>query len=316
MLIVGVSPFGFGGIQRYSQDLQKALPNAKLIDSKNINFSNFAELLRNRVIIATHWRCLKIFPLLSKKNVSIIFHGTDIHSCPPKLMEIIGSSDAITNVIVPSKYTKSLLQTYVRENNIDFNENKIAIINHGSSCKPNTFHCERTPSTPLRILSLLRMEYSEKFTSLIKFINNWENSIDFQAHFTLIGTGPGLERVRNFFHTKGLSNVSVISGENFIGDDYKNYDLFALPNMSEGFGYAVLDSLLHGVPVVVDRNSGTSEFCTAKNSLHFDTKKNHIFFDENQIQRLIQHPPDQIAKTVKNFSLENMGRNYCELFSA
>jgi glycosyltransferase involved in cell wall biosynthesis len=80
--------------------------------------------------------------------------------------------------------------------------------------------------------------------------------------FVIVGTGDMEARLREEAAASGISEqfffAGFLKGET-LAAVYRAADLFVLPSVSEPFGISAMESLMHGTPALISRQSGVSE---------------------------------------------------------
>lgn len=319
--VVGVATKRFGGVQKFSRDLAKAL-TIDLVDVSVGRPRDLIIMLFAKRLVLTHWRLYRWLSFLPAKK-SLVFHGTDVLSCPSVLLGRILFDPRIVDVITPSSYTANLLRQALNDYDVlRVLDAKIRVIPHGICLDPQRALKkteEVVMSSPdlfsgIKAFSVLRIEYSEKLLSLFGFLNWWFWHFRSPLQIDIYGQGVGFTQVSKFLKNVHYGRqATLIDGDQYVLEEACEYDLFVLPNMSEGFGYAALEAISRGVGVVVDRKSGVSEFCSDTNSLNFDTLSGKGLFDAADVKNLINQNGDTIAATVVQFSVDDMIRRYQEI---
>jgi glycosyltransferase involved in cell wall biosynthesis len=82
-----------------------------------------------------------------------------------------------------------------------------------------------------------------------------------ELRLELVGSGPDLERAREFCHGQGFADAVVFHGfqEGAIDAFFARWDLFVFPSLHEGFPYVVLEAMRAGVPILATRVGGIPE---------------------------------------------------------
>lgn len=80
------------------------------------------------------------------------------------------------------------------------------------------------------------------------------------AKLLLLGSGPGLETIRQFVEKYQLEDRVIFIGNSINVDPYiASSDLFLLPSEQESFGLGALEAMAYGVPVIATRVGGLPE---------------------------------------------------------
>jgi glycogen(starch) synthase len=114
--------------------------------------------------------------------------------------------------------------------------------------------------------------------------------------FVMAGSGDMIRRTIEMAASMGIGHKVLFTG--FLrGSDvervFKMADLYVMPSVSEPFGIAPLEAMIHDVPVIVSKQSGVSEILN--HALKVD------FWDVNEmankIVAVLRHPP--LASTLR-----------------
>lgn len=137
--------------------------------------------------------------------------------------------------------------------------------------------------------------------------------------FVVVGTGDMERAIIRKVADMGLADKFIFAG--FLrgkesSQAYKMADLYVMPSVSEPFGITPLESLMHGTPVLISKQSGVSEVIT--NCLKVD------FWDvdemANKIVAVLKH--DELQKClkqngsneVKKFSWDEPARRCIDIY--
>jgi glycosyltransferase involved in cell wall biosynthesis len=110
--------------------------------------------------------------------------------------------------------------------------------------------------------------------------------------FVMAGSGDMKNKVIQSAAVMGISDKVLFTGflrGSELSNVYKMADIFVMPSVSEPFGIAALESMLHGTPIIVSKQSGVSE--VVKNAMKVD------FWD-------IDEMANKILSTFKHSSLK------------
>lgn len=125
--------------------------------------------------------------------------------------------------------------------------------------------------------------------------------------FIMAGSGDMEYQIMNDAAIMGISDKVLFTG--FLRDKqlshiFKMADVFVMPSVSEPFGIAALESIIHGTPVIISKQSGVSE--VVQNALKVD------FWD-------IDEMTNKILSVLKHSSLketlQSNGHNEVGVFS-
>lgn len=131
------------------------------------------------------------------------------------------------------------------------------------------------------------------------FLNAAKKVLEFDQNvlFVMAGSGDMEYQMMNTAAGLGISDKVLFTG--FLrGEEltsiYKLADVFVMPSVSEPFGIAALESIIHGTPVIISKQSGVSEI--VQNALKVD------FWDTdemaNKILSVISH--NALKKTLQD----------------
>lgn len=105
------------------------------------------------------------------------------------------------------------------------------------------------------------------------FLQAAKKVLDFEPNtlFVMAGSGDMEYQMMNTAAGLGISDKVLFTG--FLrGEElahiYKLADVFVMPSVSEPFGIAALESIIHGTPVIISKQSGVSEI--VQNALKVD----------------------------------------------
>ncbi len=141
------------------------------------------------------------------------------------------------------------------------------------------------------------------------FLQTARRVLDFDQNvlFVMAGSGDMEHRMMQDAASLGISDKFIFTGflrGKELSHIFKMADIFVMPSVSEPFGIAALESIIHGTPVILSKQSGVSE--VVQNALKVD------FWDidemANKILSILQH--DSLHSTLK----EN-GENEVRVFS-
>ena len=117
----------------------------------------------------------------------------------------------------------------------------------------------------IRLVSVMRLAPRKRLTPLLRMITQAKAELDgeVQVHATIIGDGPELAKAYSFIARHGLGNTVVMPGRlspGEIREVFAHSDVFVQPSIKESFGLAALEARSAGLPVIVQAESGSTEF--------------------------------------------------------
>lgn len=153
----------------------------------------------------------------------------------------------------------------------------------------------REKQTDFTIVSVGRLEIVKNQQLLIRAMKNLKNQ---NVKLILVGDGRERKNLENLISSLNLTGRVTITG--FIPDPERylaKADLFVLPSLSEGFGIAVVEGMLLGVPCLCSNVGGIPEFIDDGNTgWLFDVEKEKDL--ENKLNEIL---------TLENSELLNIG---------
>jgi len=177
-------------------------------------------------------------------------------------------------VIAISEYTKNIIiQQY------DINPDKIVVVHNGIEEQPHQSGGESDVLETLRqykaqgkllVLSLGRLTLQKGIDYFLRMAKRVSEYVP-NAIFLVVGSGDMEHKLISQAAELGIADKVIFTGffrGKQIEDAYKMADLFVVPSVSEPFGLTVLESMQHGTPVIVSKQSGVSEI--AFNALKVD----------------------------------------------
>jgi len=117
----------------------------------------------------------------------------------------------------------------------------------------------------IRLVSVMRLAPRKRLTPLLRMITQAKAELDgeVQVHATIIGDGPELAKAYSFIARHGLGDTVVMPGRlspGEIREVFAHSDVFVQPSIKESFGLAALEARSAGLPVIVQAESGSTEF--------------------------------------------------------
>ncbi len=202
--------------------------------------------------------------VLNKPLIAHI-HSTVVDRCGDKYdsyqydIEKRGFTEA-DKVISVSDFTKSILV-----DKYDIDKNKIEVVHNGVEETPRG---DLIPALrPLKdlgykiVLCLGRVTLQK---GVDYFIRAAKKVCEYNSKvlFVVVGSGDMDEQMMNLAAELGIVEKIIFTG--FLrGDErikmFQAADVFVMPSVSEPFGIAPLEAIVHGTPVIVSKQSGVSE---------------------------------------------------------
>lgn len=272
------------------------------------------ELLSSKnqeIIIISHYIPVLFFSLLLIKSKTHIRHIHYFHG--PGYLEYRAEGKSIFHV----------LTAYIIENIFYFFQKEVIFLSH--SFKDLYFKHYLNKQIQFKVIpygvDFNRMEFLKKKNNhlfkiicvrrlqkrmgvdmLIKSLNYLHN---FNVELNIVGIGPESNNLKNLSNLIGVQD-KVIFHNSLCDDKLKNLfltmDLSILPTKSlEGFGISIIDSLLHGVPVIATSIGGIPEII---NKLHPD-------------YLILNADPYEIAQKIKKIiigEIKLINREECIVF--
>lgn len=138
-------------------------------------------------------------------------------------------------------------------------------------------------------------------------------------HFVWVGEGEERERLAGMVTDRGIgARVHFIGHTPDVARYYHAADLFAFPSRFEGAPFALLEAMLHGVPIMASRASGIPEVVEdRKHALLCRTDDSCDLFEK--IAWALEHPDAMAAfakaahARVQDFSVQEMTRRTIDL---
>jgi glycosyltransferase involved in cell wall biosynthesis len=197
-------------------------------------------------------------------------------------------------VVSVSDFTRNVLNAHY-----GVPKGKIDVVHNGI----DTENYEVSGESPSGIVKLKKMGYKVVlFVGRITIMKGADYLIhaakrvleyDKKVVFVIVGSGDMEGQIMREAASMGISNKVLFPGflrGKELSDAYKSADLFVMPSVAEPFGLTSLESLVHGTPVLISKQSGVSE--VLQNALKTD------FWDVDDMA-------DKILSVLKHKSLHN-----------
>lgn len=194
------------------------------------------------------------------------------------------------------------------------NKNKIRVIPHGidlskfKSYKSNPINYNKN----LNINFVGRLVKEKGVLELISVINDLGKQFPF-IKLNLIGEGPLESEIspNSFINSCGfLNNIEVLKMN-------KNANIFCLPSYTETFGYATLESMACGLPIIISAGKKVEKILNKDEALFVDVNySNPVSIDTQKLKKNLyllisseserQKYANKSLSAAKRYSLNNM----------
>lgn len=153
------------------------------------------------------------------------------------------------------------------------------------------------------------------------FVQAARRVLDFEQNvlFVMAGSGDMEYKMMQDAAQMGISDKFLFTGflrGKELSSIFRTADIFVMPSVSEPFGIAALESIVHGTPVILSKQSGVSEI--VQNALKVD------FWDTeemaNKIVSVLRHPSlhttlkDNSVGEVQNFSWDTAAQECLNVY--
>ncbi|SCX94333.1 Glycosyltransferase involved in cell wall bisynthesis [Nonlabens sp. Hel1_33_55] len=167
------------------------------------------------------------------------------------------------------------------------------IVLYNPVSKPRTF--SKTNSDKFRIVFVGRLEHVKNVKTLIKAFAAMQHKD--KCTLTIVGNGAQRSEIEALINELQLTNVVMQGFQDTPEKFVSQANLFVLPSFSEGFGIAVVEAMMQGIPCLCSQVGGIPEFIT--------NDDNGWLFDPNNVGQLTQQM-DKIQAMDKD-RLEEVG---------
>lgn len=113
-----------------------------------------------------------------------------------------------------------------------------------------------------------------------------------KSKLLFLGSGAGIESVRQMVHERHLDDVVFFLGKSREIDSYiASSDLFLLPSSQESFGLVALEAMAYGIPVVASRVGGLPEV--------IEHGKTGYLTPEGDIEKMAEYATELLTNTER-----------------
>lgn len=136
----------------------------------------------------------------------------------------------------------------------------------------------------------------------------------------LVGDGQSFNTIKEQIRELELENyVEMVGYSNSVDYYYKQFDVFVQPSDNEGFGLVAVEAYLHGLPVLVFKDSGGLKEIVSK------IEPDKIIQTEEELANLLvwcskntgqlkTEGKDRVKYATENYSINRMERNYNKIY--
>jgi glycosyltransferase involved in cell wall biosynthesis len=222
--------------------------------------------------------------------------------------------DRCTKIVTVSNYTKNIVV-----NRYGVTPDKVEAIHNAVDFEMHDYlEEERRPFAEKIVLFLGRITFQKGPDYFVyaakKVIEKIQN-----VRFVMVGTGDMYHRIIELAADMGIGKYFHYTG--FLNRDqvqkiFRLSDLYVMPSVSEPFGISPLEAMLHGIPVIVSKQSGVSEIINHAIKVDFwdvdDIANNitHILSNPEVSNRLRWNGKSEVASITWNDAAQRMESVY------
>jgi glycosyltransferase involved in cell wall biosynthesis len=200
-------------------------------------------------------------------------------------------------------------------------QSRITLVPHGVPALAD--HPRTYLPSPIRLLTVGRLEDAEKGVMDIPRIGARLADTDVAFRWTVAGDGPDRERLVAALRRAGLDGLVSLSGwrpAEELPDLYRAHDVLVVPSRLEGLGYALVEAMSAALVPVASLLHGVTDFATADGVCALLCPPGDSDAFAASIRRLVRSPDlfreksrHALDRARSEFSLERMGARYREL---
>ncbi|MEX1032567.1 MAG: glycosyltransferase [Cellvibrionaceae bacterium] len=143
-----------------------------------------------------------------------------------------------------------------------------------------------------------------------------------QARLVIVGQGPSRERLENTVKELGLEGwVRFMGYRKDIPDILKNVNAYLMPSLREGFGLALAEAMVSGLPVITSRLGGMLELVPDQEHGFLVEPGSINSIAEAMVKVLQNHPHKNSSigenarrRVLENFTADRMANDYEALY--
>jgi glycosyltransferase involved in cell wall biosynthesis len=169
--------------------------------------------------------------------------------------------------------------------------------------------------TPMRILSVGRLEREKGHRFLIDAADQLRRDHPDGWHIRIVGPGSQLEPLRQQVRSLRLENYVEVLGPVKYGQElfghYDWADLFVLPSLTEGMPRALIEAMARGLPAIGSRTGGIVELLSAPQLVtpgRGDLLKQAIAKRIGDTEALARFSQENYNKAVREYGMEELRR--------
>ncbi len=298
---------GFSFLIRLNRLLRKIAP-----DTIHLHLSKFYVLLWGRKLRRVTSVTLHALPRGSVRRADFL------HRFFPILYLSdtgnVAYMDRIPKVFAISQVVKEQLWNKYRINSI--------VVNNGILTKNFKIRLKRTPSIPMSVVMVSRLEHKKKGQDLLIMA---AATLKGKIHVTFIGQGNSYEYLKQLTMQLKIEPWIKFLGaqpQSFIEEHLCEYDLFVQPSRYEGFGLTVAEAMASQVPVLISDGQGPAEV-TCGDTYGWVFENGNVCDLVKQIEYIISHYDEALFKAQKalqyvcdTYDVSVTARKYLDLYNA
>ena len=205
-------------------------------------------------------------------------------------------------IVTPSKWLQNIVQ------NTYLNKYETAVIYNGVDLTPFKRDRNIKKYTKKTILGVANIWEERKG---LKYFLELSKNLDQDTQIIIVGKIP--EKVKlppNCLNITRTDNVTELA------EIYQKSHVFFNPTLNDNFPTTNIEALASGIPVVTFDTGGSGEI-VLNDRIGFVVKHRNIDAIKNSLKKFLyteQSVEDDCRKAAENFSAENMGKSYYQLY--
>ncbi len=205
---------------------------------------------------------------VSGKPLIVHVHATEVDRTAGKVNELIYANERhglekADKIITVSDFTKQMLVDYY-----GIYPDKVSVVHNGIDLAsynldaPSDFSLTKLKKSGFKIVLYVGRITIQKGPDYLVWAAKKVLEYQPKTMFVIVGSGDMEGQIMNQVASLGISDKFLFPGflrGRELSEVFKSADLFVMPSVSEPFGLTCLESLAHGIPVIVSKQSGVSE---------------------------------------------------------